>query len=264
MSDFDPTVSAPSGGDTPAQAPAPQAPAPFAPQQATPVAPPPDRSDWVPPYRLRETREAAIRQANTEFARREAELRAESERYRTQLHSIIGVTPPQDPEIAAVRGQFSKLYPGLTRIEDKAEALDAMLERAADQEAQTAHYWTTYGRQTMDRLFSHAEKSLGSPLNDEGKRQLHASFTGFVQASPEMTSRYANDPSIVEEFWKQFTSSFIDPVRRSASAGVLNRAPGALPQDSPSGAPRVSPGPQPQSLDERVALGWNLYNQNKG
>lgn len=262
MSDFN-DLPTPSGGDTPAPAPvAPAAPAAPAFQPAPQAGP--DRSDWVPPYRLRETREAAVRQANQEFATREAALRAETERYRSQLHSLVGVTPPADPEISSIKGQFSKLYPGLSKMEERADAIDALIERSQDLQAQTDHYWRSYGQQSIDRLFAQAEASLGSPLTEEGKKQLHASFTGFVSSSPELTARYANDPSIVNDFWKQFTSSFIDPVRRTASAGVLNRAPGALPQDSPSGAPRVSPGPQPQSLDERVSLGWSLYNQNKG
>lgn len=267
MSDFD-GLSAP--GDTTAAPPA----APAAPQTATPLSAPaaapatppatPDRSDWVPPYRIRETREAALRQAQTEYAQRESALREEAARYKSQLHSLVGVTPPADPEVSAVRDQFSKLYPGLSKIEDKVGLLEQLLERAGDLEAQTSHYWQSYGRQTVDRLFSQAEASLGAPLTMEGKRQLHASFIGFVQSSPELTSRYASDPSIVEDFWKQFTSSFIDPVRRTAQAGVAGRVPGALPQDSPSGTPRTSPGPQPQTLDERVAAGWNLFQQNKG
>lgn len=254
-------------GDTPAAPPAAPAaqPATPSPAPAVPAATPsgPDRSDWVPPYRLRETRESAIRQAQNEFAAREAALRAEAERYKAQLHSIVGVTPPADPEISAVRDQFSKLYPGLSRIEERADALEEIIARADDLQAQTDHYWRSYGQQTVDRLFARAEASLGSPLTEEGKRQLHASFTGFVSSSPELTARYANDPSIVDDFWKQFTSSFIDPVRRSASASVVGRVPGALPQDSPSGVPRVSPGPQPQNLDERAAAAWALYNHNK-
>lgn len=267
MSELDGTLS-PSGeipAASPAAAPAvPATPTAPAAAPATPGAQAPDRSDWVPPYRIRETREAATRQAQTEYARQLAEIRAEADRYKSQLHSIVGVTPPQNPEISAVRDQFSKLYPGLSKIEDKVGALEQLLERAGDLEAQTSHYWQTYGRQTVDRLYAKAEAALGSPLSEEGKRQLHASFSGFVQSSPELTARYASDPTIVEDFWNQFTSTFIDPVRRSASAGVMGRVPGALPQDSPSGSPRASLAPGPQNLDERVASGWALFNANKG
>lgn len=253
----DPTPSAPPAAATPA-APAPQSATPAAPQvpaTGTPEA-------MVPSYRIRETREAAIREANTQFAQREAQYQQELQRIQSQLHALVGVQPPQNPEMDAVRQQFGQLYPGLVKIEERAAQLEALLERAGDLETQNSHYWQTYGRQTMDRLFDHAAKSLGAPLTDEGKRALHSSFTGFVQSSPELTARYANDPTIVEDFWKAFTSNFIDPARRAASATVVGRAAATLPQDSPGGAPRATPAPAPANLDERAANAWALYQQN--
>ena len=218
---------------------------------------------WVPSYRLREAGEAAFRRAQTESQAEIARIKQEAEQYKRQLHSLVGVSQPADPQVDAVRQQFAQLYPGLSKMEDRAAQLEQLLERAGDLESQTNHYWQSYGRQAMDRLFTHAATSLGTPLTDEGKRALHASFTGFVQSSPELTERYANDPTLVEDFWKAFSSSFIDPVRRTASAGVVGRAAGsmALPQDAPSGAPRVGPAPQPQNLDERAANAWVQYQQ---
>ena len=260
---------------TPAEA-TPSAPAPVAaipatpaPQPATPVAaqPPatgggPGREDWVPSYRVRETREAAIREANTAFATREAAIRAEADGYKAQLHRLVGVTPPQNPEVSAVRDQFGQLYPGLSKIEERAQQIMEMLDRSGDMESQNSHYWQTYGRQTMDNVFKSVSESLGSPLTDEGKRALHSSFVGFVQSSPEMTARYQNDPTLVADFVKAFTSNFIDPARRAASATVSGRAATMLPQDTPSGAVRVTPGPQPANLDERAASAWALYQHN--
>ena len=219
------------------------------------------REGWVPSYRLRETREAAIREAQTAFAEREAAIRREADQYRTQLHALVGVQQPQNPEIEAVRQQFRQLFPKLAQLEERGEDVMSILERAGDMESQNSHYWQSYGRQTMDRLFEHATTSLGSPLTEEGKRALHSSFVGFVQSSPELTERYANDPTIVDEFWKMFTSTFVDPVRRNAAATVSGRAAATatLPQDTPGGAPRVSPGPKPANLDERAAQAWAQY-----
>jgi len=224
-----------------------------------------DRTNWVPPHRLRETREAAIREANTQFAAREAEIRAESQRYRDQVLALTGVTPPQNPEVQAVKDQFGSLYPGLSKLEAQAARLEALLEREGDLSAQTDHYWTSYGRQTMDRVFDLAEKSLGSPLSDEGKRQLHASFIGFVQSSPELSARYANDPTIINDFWTTFSNSFIEPARRVASATVAGRAAAVagLPQDTPSGAVSTSKAPAFKSLDERANAAWAQYNLPK-
>lgn len=219
---------------------------------------------WVPSYRLRETREAAQREAATQYQAEMAQIRAEAERYKSQLHSIVGVTPPKDPEVQGIRDQFGKLYPGLQALEEKAEQLQALIDRAGDLESQTTHYWQTYGRQTMDRLFDHASKSLGSPLTEEGKRALHSSFVGFVQSSPELQNRYSSDPSLVEEFWQAFTSSFIDPARRAAGAVVQGRATGVpVPQDrGGAAAPPIAPGPKPANLDERAAIAWAKYQND--
>lgn len=270
MSEFDTTAT--TSTDTTAQAtPVAATPATFA-QPAIPATTPApatgvpgeDRSGWVPPYRIRETREAAAREAQAQFAQREAQYEAQLKQVQSQLHALVGVQPPQNPEVDQVRQQFAQLYPGLAKMEERSAQLEELLSRSGDLETQTSHYWQTYGRQTMDRLFEHAATSLGSPLTEEGKRALHSSFVGFVQSSPEMQNRYASDPSMVEDFWKAFSSSFIDPVRRSASATVSGRAAVNLPQDTPSGAPRAIPGPQPKDLDERAGAAWAQYQQLKG
>lgn len=254
-----PTTTAPAVAPTPAT---------FAPPVATPQAPQAPATGaipdgYVPSYRLREAREAAESKAQQTYAQQLAQIRAEADQYREQLHRLVGVGPQPNPEVDTVRQQFAQLYPGLSRIEERAAQVEQLLERAGDLESQTNHYWTTYGRQTMDKLFEHAQTSLGSPLTEEGKRMLHSSFVGWVQSSPEMTARYAQDPSIVEDFWKGFTSGFIDPARRVASATVTGRTQSMLPQDSPGGALHVTPAPAPANMDERLAPAWQMYNQNK-
>jgi hypothetical protein len=117
----------------------------------------------------------------------------------------------------------------------------------------------------MERLFKNAETTLGAPLSEEGKRGLHSAFVGFVQSSPELTARYSEDPTIVEDFWKLMSSTLIDPVRRSTAAGVQARLPVGLPQDTPgSGTPPVAGPPHPKDLDERVATGWTAFNAARG
>lgn len=246
----DPTVSAPAAAPATPTA---------SPSGATPTAP----EGYVPSYRLREANEAAERRHAAAYAAKEAAAEVRYKEMERKFQALAGFTPPPDPEVRAVRDQFGNLYPGLAKLEDRAADLERLIERAGDLESQTQHYWQTYGRQNMDKLFSLAQESLGAPLGDEGKRQLHAAFTGFVQSSPELTARYANDPSIVEDFFKQFTSSFIDPVRRAASATVVGRVAGAIPQDTPGGAPRATPIASGGSLDDRVATAWAAFNQAK-
>jgi len=218
-----------------------------------------DRSTWVPPYRLRETREQAAREAAQQWAAKEAEYQARLAQVQGQIQRLVGVTPPENPEIDAVRGQFSQLYPGLSRLEERANDLLGIIDRAGDLESVTTHHWQEYGRNAMTRLFEHASTSLGAPLTQEGKETLHQAFVGYVSASPERTARYANDPTIVDEFWQRLTSGFIDPARRAASATVDARTQQALPRDTSSGLPSMSAPPKPANLDDRAELGWAQY-----
>lgn len=218
----------------------------------------------VPSYRLREAREAAERQASERFTAQITEARAEAQRYQRQLQALVGVQPPQDPQRDSIREQLYNVAPSIKMMEERAEELKELLEDARAMRQQNEHYWTSYARSAMDRLYTHAQESLGTPLTDEGKRALHAAFTGFVSSSPELTSRFETDPSLVEDFWKMFTSSFVDPVRRSSTATVAGRAQSNLPQDTPSGAPRAAGAPQLQGVDDRAAAAWTLFNTIKG
>ena len=177
----------------------------------------------------------------------------------------MGVNPPADPEAEVVRQQFAKLYPGLAKLEAKQAELEKLLEHSGDYDSQLSHYWSSYGQSSVDRLFALAAESYGvQSLPEETKRILYATFSGFVNSSPEIENRYATDPKFVDEYWRAIQFSLIDPARRTASAQVLSRVPGNLPQDTPSGAVRTSsPAPQPKDLDERASQMWALFNQNK-
>ncbi len=255
----------------PSAAPAPATPSAATPAPATSGAPQAPATGapgegWVPSYRLREANERAQRDYESRLANERASWQQQWEQAQQQIRALVGVQPPANPEVAAVRNQFGQLYPGLARLEEQADRLLALQERAGDLETQNNHYWQSYGRQTMDRLFDVAEKSLGAPLTEEGKRSLHSSFVGFVQSSPELTARYAQDPSLANEWWQSFSSNFIDPVRRASQATVAGRAAvvAGLPQDSPgSGIPPTAAPPKPAGLDERAAQGWALYQQSK-
>ena len=263
MSEFD--LSTPAGSDIPAAAPDLATQDLAAPQQAIPAAPQdPDRSTWVPPHRLRETREAAIREAQEYWANKEATYQAQLEQVQSQLRALVGVTPQEAPETAAVRQQFSQLYPGLAKLEERANDLLGMTDRSGDMDAQSRHYWQNYGRNAMDRLYSTAEKSLGAPLSQDGKRNLHAAFLGYVSSSPDLTQRYTSDPSIVDEFWTGFSGSLIDPVRRTASATVQQQvAQRNIPQDTPAGVPSPAPPPKLSNIDDRASMGWARYQAEK-
>lgn len=231
---------------------APQAPASGVPQQQ------PEPS-WLR-GRLEEARRTAVTRAQAEWQRKENDYQAQLQQIQRQLHAVVGVTPQGDPQIEAVRQQFAQLYPGLAQLEQHAQELMQIREQAGNFETQQQHYWTSYGRQVMDRLFDRAQASVGSPLTNEAKRQLHSSFVGYLQSNPDLAERYANDPSVVEDFWKEFTSNFIDPARRGATAQVQTRVENQppVPRDTGGGIPRPATAPTGNSED-KLKIGWAQY-----
>lgn len=252
------TSTAPPAEATPASATPPATPGGPAPG-ATPQVP----EGYVPSYRLREQREAILRESQTAYEKKEADYKAQIEKIQSQVHALVGVQPSQNTEADSIKQQFFTLFPWAKKLEDRFGDFESLVAESGNIKAQNEHYWSTYGQQTMARVYEQASTALGVPLTDAGKRQLHASFTGFVQSSPELQARYASDPTIVEDFMRDFTSNFIDPARRAASATVAGRAAGAIPQDTPGGVPRTSPVPAPKNLDERADAAWALYNQKK-
>lgn len=231
------------------------------PAAATPAAPQVEPS-WLR-GRLEETRNAALRQAQEAFQRREAQYQQQLQAVQQQLHALVGVTPQGNPELDQVRQQFGQVYPGLNQLEARAAQLQEMLDRAQDLQAQNDHYWQSYGRTTMNRVYDRVQETIGSPLTEQGRRQLHAAFTGYVQSSPELIQRYASDPTLVDEFVENFTSSFIQPSRRAVAASPELRAQAPLPSNAPSGAPQLSQVPKPDGLDQRAAMGWAQYQHSR-
>ena len=218
----------------------------------------------VPSYRIRETREAAIREAQQGFLTEKQKLQSELEQVRSQLHRIVGATPPEDPRVQQIRNEFGEVYPGLSKLEERAQQLLEMLESRGDTQAQQEHYWGRHGHQSVNQLFDLATKSLGTQLSDEQKTTLHKFFTGYVGSSPEALYQYAQDPQFVQNFWNSVESMFIAPARRGAAATVQTQTQTrAFPQDTPSGAPQASPAPQHRSLDERASSAWEQFRQGR-
>lgn len=268
MSDF--VDNTPVGGDTPsASVPAQPIGTPVAAAPTTPVAAPQPSATggvpdgYVPSYRIREAREAAMRQAQQQYAQREAVANARMQQLENNLKALVGVQPPQNPEQDAIKQQFASLYPdSLGKLADPqvVEKLIGMLDRMPEFEEQTNAYWANHANQTMDKLFTLAQTGRSSPLTQEGKEFLHKSFMGYLQTTPGAADRYQHDPTVVDDFWKAFTSHFIEPASRSAAAATLTRVPTGLPQDTPSGN-HVTGGPaKPQNLDERVQQAWAAFN----
>lgn len=271
MSDVNVSSNAPAEAtpSAPAAAPAPAAPA--APVTATPNpgtqapatgAPQSPGEGWVPSYRIREDRERMQREFNQQLTARENDWKTKYDQTQAQIRALVGVNPPQNPEVDQIKSQFFQVFPEAKELLENAAKYKEMLERSGDYDAVIDQTWRSYGRTITDRLFSKASELYGGQLNDEGKRFIHKAFVQHVQSSPENYARYQEDPSIVDDFVKEMATGLVDPIRRTASAGLGNRAGIPLPQDSPGALPRPAGAPQPRDLDERVANAWAAYQSH--
>ena len=227
---------------------------------AVPTLQPPPDAAMVPSYRLREVREQAVREAQHLVAEREAFYRAQTEQLQNQVRALTGVAPLEDPQIAVVREQFGQIFPGLMRLEEQADQLLQAPKQTQDVEALQKYIYEQHAMKSVERLYDLAEKTFSAHLNDASKDALHAAFAGFVSASPERVDRYLRDPSLVNEFWQNFSAALIDPARRIASAAIQTAgAPRAIPQDTPGGVPRPVPPAPPANIDERMVNAWTNY-----
>lgn len=212
---------------------------------------------YVPSFRIRETRD--------QYEARLAASNAEIEQWKAKVQALTGVTPQTRSEEDTVREQLYKVVPDLKEILEMREQLKQMASQKEDYAQQNQHYWNSYNRTQMDRLFKTASDSYdGQPLSDVQKRSLQASFVGWASSDPVLADRYQSDPTLIDQFWKEFSSSFIDPARRSATATAAGRAASGLPQDTPSGGLRTTGvPPEPKDLDDRVGNAWAAFNQIK-
>lgn len=216
--------------------------------QATPTTPAEDRSNWVPPYRLRETT-TKYEQA---IAAERARFQAEREALERKLQVLAGVVPTETNPYDEIRNQFKQVMPELAEIGSQAEAIKELLA-LKDQFRQTVEkQWHSHNRTAMDGLYKAAEATYGQPLSEEAKRALGSAFVGYLQSNPDAYERYQEDPSVATEYWSQFTERFINPIQRNATVQSLNRLPGNIPQDSHSNALPVSQAPKPATQDERL------------
>lgn len=227
---------------------------------ATPSTPAEDRSNWVPPYRLREVSTKAEQQ----LAQLRATAEAEKAALQRQLQALTGVLPPQNPEIDQVRNQFKEVFPDHDWVGSQRAQIEELLSLKEELKAAMQYQWASHNRSAINSLYTDAEKTYGQPLNEDAKHQLGAQFIGYLQANPEEYEVYKTDPTqVTGRFWKGFTDRFISPIQRQNTVNTLNRIPGAIPQDTPSGSVPVSSPLKPQTQDERLAAALATYKQNQ-
>lgn len=233
------------------------------PQAATPPAPvptPEDRSNWVPPYRLRET--------TTKYEQQLAQIRAASDAEKAQLtrqlQALTGALPPQNQEHDQVRNQFKTVFPELDELGSNAAAIKELIALKDELRAAMQNQWATHNRNAINGLYKAAEATYGTSLNEDARRALGSSFVGHLQSNPDIYEQYQQDPAgVVEEYWKGFTERFISPIQRAQTVATIGRIPQNIPQDTPSGAlPTSVPQTKFATQEDRLNAALASYKTN--
>ncbi len=228
--------------------------------------PPVSDGSWVPRSRL------------NQYAERISALEAEATTHQGDAKqfavlknlqkALEGEAPEADPESAAIRKELTSRVPDLgwllDNIEDLKGAVKAIPGFASMQEA----HWGTLAQQTTARLYEAATPALGGgDLSPASEQAISRGFYAYVTESTENYRRYlSNDPSLVKDYWEDYTVNVLDPVRRSAGGAVVEATPtGAAPNRRPSVPRGGSGGARPvagkdtskMSMDELLDEAWD-------
>lgn len=190
-----------------------------------------------------------------------------------RLKAAAGVDPSgTDQAREKLREQFKTVFPELAWMFDLSdEERDAMRQapRALGSvQQQEQREWTQRGNVYKDAVSTQIADALNvEKLSDQQAAQVHRLFAGWfqetvekeLQASEGQSSatldRYErNDQALVTDFVKAYRANWIDPARRQATAGIVNRASQRVPDSTGRNAVissdrRPKPG---SSLDEKL------------
>lgn len=250
-----PTASTPA----PASNPTPQAATqPISQTPATPATPTEDRSNWVPPYRLRETTQRFEQQ----LAAERAQWQASQAELTKRIQALAGVTPPEHQQFDEVKNQFKQVFPELHELGSQAEAIRELIALKDELRASMTAQWESHNRHAMNLLYKDAETTYGQPLSEEARHTLGSSFIGYLQSNPDAYARYQSDPSVASEFWKAFSERFVSPARRQAVVETANRIPSGFPQDNAPGVVSTAQPVKAANQDELLRQALDVYRAN--
>jgi hypothetical protein len=216
-----------------------------------------DRSNWIPPEKFK-TAEAATNRTASELERART-LIAEQNR---RIAALAGVTSPkpEEAEAQAVADAFFAL-PQFAHLKFVTpEFVQRAMALMRDGESITAardHVWNAHTDRFLDNLDAAFASEIGvDSLTPGQQRKLRAAFGALVpdeQTDPEahaaFAKRYeANDPTLIDDFVKEYVADMLEPARRQAT--VLTRRP-PVPRSGPA-APVVTQRQKPNYAEMSV------------
>lgn len=167
------------------------------------------------------------RQQRQELERRIAAAEAERDTERNRVRALTGVNTPSKDEAAraAVREEIGNMYPVLKGLnEEQLTKVLTLAEKADSLEQAVNHHWTQHAQSMIDNAYKGVEKAIGGKLSERQQKALGQLYLAEAANNPEFLKRHnASDPTLTEEFVKQFIEDWFEPARRSAIAEQTKR-----------------------------------------
>ena len=199
------------------------------------------------------------RHAATRLSSASERLQAQLEQERQRVRALTGVEPQPDPEETAIRGALTRMFPWMSKIQEKGEIFDRMFsafeDGTFDSLVQTRD--SVWGRNAHDaggRAAAAWAEATGVKVSDlppATQQRLGRDLRNFIldDETGAREQRYnRGDPSLIDEFVTDLKGVFVTPFQQQQQQQVVQRQVqvGRLPQQGPKG------GPPPQQGERRL------------
>lgn len=172
-----------------------------------------DRSQWVPPHRLREV------------TQRLQTMESALSNYQQRVRALMGVAEPENPRVVELKNAMKEMFPGLAPFIDNPKLHEQLMNgqfngREGFDGFQNA-YWNRHALETVNEAITEYAKAAGidaSKLGDGAVRQMARQIQSFIGNDPERRAAYeSRDPSFMRAFIADLTGFFVNPFRQQTT-----------------------------------------------
>jgi hypothetical protein len=199
------------------------------------------------------------RHAATRLSSSAERLQAQLEQERQRVRALTGVEPQPDPEETAIRGALTRMFPWMSKIQEKGEIFDRMFSAFEDGtfDSLVETRDSVWGRNAHDaggRAAAAWAEATGVQLSDlpaATQQRLGRDLRNFIldDETGARNRRYAKgDSTLIDEFVADQKAVYITPFQQKQQQQVVQRQETVrrLPQQGPKG------GPPPQQGERRL------------
>ncbi len=188
------------------------------------------------------------RAARQKYEKDHAAAMAELETERKRVRALSGLeTPsPEQEDDARIRSRMEALYPWMKDL--TAEDIQAIRDSRGQMDeirGATLNTWKAHGTKMLSSVTAGVQKALGGKLSERQTARIQNAYVEEAKNNADFLARHeAGDPTLVDEFVKEWLDDFVEPGRRSAQAETVQRR-----QRVPSGKDRSIVGANEKPID---------------